>query len=164
MWVLLLLLYIIIIYLLVFISTRSISPKSRYLPDVKFVLSLKDKLESKEENSQKKPKRLLRKRPKNESKKNESLSWLFLTGIYYKSGEKTDCGNYRPNSVAKIFENIIYKQLIMIFLNDNEIWFDNEYQSGFRINYSKIRTIRYKQSVQTLNMKWMLIWKMSIDG
>ena len=156
MWVLLLLLYIIIIYLLVFISTRSISPKSRY---VKFVLSLKDKLESKEENSQKKPKRLLRKRPKN-----ESLSWLFLTGIYYKSGEKTDCGNYRPNSVAKIFENIIYKQLIMIFLNDNEIWFDNEYQSGFRINYSKIRTIRYKQSVQTFNMKWMLIWKMSIDG
>ena len=116
MWVLLLLLYIIIIYLLVFISTRSISPKSRY---VKFVLSLKDKLESKEENSQKKPKRLLRKRPKNESKKNESLSWLFLTGIYYKSGEKTDCGNYRPNSVAKIIENIIYKQFL-IFLNDNE--------------------------------------------
>ena len=160
MWVLLLLLYIIIIYLLVFISTRSISPKSRY---VKFVLSLKSKLESKEENSQKKPKRLLRKRPRNESKKNESLSWLFLTGIYYKSGEKTDCGNYRPNSVAKIFENIIYKQLIMIFLNDNEIWFDNEYQSGFRINYSTETSLLHLVNQCLVNMD-KGIWKMSIDG
>ena len=157
MWVLLLLLYIIIIYLLVFISTRSISPKSRY---VKFVLSLKDKLESKEENSQKKPKRLLRKRPKNESKKNESLSWLFLTGIYYKSGEKTDCGNYRPNSVAKIIENIIYKQFL-IFLNDNEIFSDH--QSGFRINYSTETSLLHLVNQCLVNMD-KGIWKMSIDG
>ena len=157
MWVLLLLLYIIIIYLLVFISTRSISPKSRY---VKFVLSLKDKLESKEENSQKKPKRLLRKRPRNESKKNESLSWLFLTGIYYKSGEKTDCGNYRPNSVAKIIENIIYKQFL-IFLNDNEIFSDH--QSGFRINYSTETSLLHLVNQCLVNMD-KGIWKMSIDG
>ena len=160
MWVLLLLLYIIIIYLLVFISTRSISPKSRYLPDVKLVLSLKSKLESKEENSQKKPKRLLRKRPRNESKKNESLSWLFLTGIYYKSGEKTDCGNYRPNSVAKIIENIIYKQFL-IFLNDNEIFSDH--QSGFRINYSTETSLLHLVNQCLVNMD-KGIWKMSIDG
>ena len=51
----------------------------------------------------------------------------------YKSGEKTDCGNYRPisviSAVAKILEKLIYNQ-VFDFLNDNKV-ISNQ-QSGFR--------------------------------
>ena len=51
----------------------------------------------------------------------------------YKSGEKTDCGNYRPisviSAVAKILEKLVYDQ-VFHFLNENKV-ISNQ-QSGFR--------------------------------
>ena len=64
--------------------------------------------------------------------------WKFakVTPIY-KSGEKSDCGNYRPISViytiAKIFEKLVYKQIIT-YLDENNIISKN--QSGFRSLHS----------------------------
>ena len=55
----------------------------------------------------------------------------------YKSGDKKDCGNYRPisvtSAVAKILEKLVCKQL-KFFLEYNEIISIN--QSGFRSHHS----------------------------
>ena len=59
-----------------------------------------------------------------------------VTSIY-KSGDKSDCGNYRPISVisaiAKIFEKITYTE-ILDYLDENCIISPN--QSGFRSFHS----------------------------
>jgi hypothetical protein len=51
--------------------------------------------------------------------------------------DKAECKNYRPisviSNVAKIFDNLIYNQLLA-FLNENEVHAEN--QSGFRSNHS----------------------------
>ena len=88
----------------------------------------------------------------------ESLHYIFnlsiKTGIFpedwktarvtpiYKSDDKAECGNYRPisviSNVAKIFEKLIYNQLLA-FLNENEIIAKNP--SGFRSNHSTETTL-----------------------
>ena len=87
----------------------------------------------------------------------ESLHYIFnlsiKTGIFpedwktarvtpiYKSDDKTECGNYRPisviSNVAKIFEKLIYNQLLA-FLNENK---EIKNQSGFRSNHSTETTL-----------------------
>ena len=50
----------------------------------------------------------------------------------YKSGEKDECGNYRPISilsvVSKLFEKLVYKQ-VYSYLENNELL--TPFQSGF---------------------------------
>ena len=69
----------------------------------------------------------------------------------YKSGEKSDCGNYRPISVistiAKIFEKIVYTQ-ILDYLDENCIISPN--QSGFRSLHST------ETALLSLTNEWLI--------
>ena len=71
----------------------------------------------------------------------DDMKFAKITPIY-KSGEKTDCGNYRPisviSTVAKILEKIIYNQ-IFDFLKQNSILANQ--QSGFRPLHSTETTL-----------------------
>jgi hypothetical protein len=104
----------------------------------------------------------------------ESLVYLFNlvlnTGIFpedmkiakvtpiHKSGEKTDCGNYRPISVisvvAKILEKIMYNQVVD-FLKQNSILTDQ--QSGFRPLHSTETTLLHSANQCLVNMDKGLI-------
>ena len=104
----------------------------------------------------------------------ESLMYLFNlvlnTGIFpddmklakvtpiYKSGERTNCGNYRPISiisvVAKILEKIIYNQ-IFDFLKQNSILVIQ--QSGFRPLHSTETTLLHSANQCLINMDKGLI-------
>ena len=104
----------------------------------------------------------------------ESLTYLFNlvlnTGTFpddmkfakvtpiYKSGEKTDCGNYRPisviSTVAKILEKIIYNQ-ISDFLKQNSILANQ--QSGFRFFHSTETTLLHSVNQCLVNMDKGLI-------
>jgi hypothetical protein len=104
----------------------------------------------------------------------ESLMYLFNlvlnTGIFpddmklakvtpiYKSGERTNCGNYRPISiilvVAKILEKIIYNQ-IFDFLKQNSILVIQ--QSGFRPLHSTENTLLRSANQCLINMDKGLI-------
>ena len=83
-----------------------------------------------------------------------------LAGVtpIYKSGERTNCGNYRPVSiisvVAKILEKIIYNQ-IFDFLNQNSILADQ--QSGFRPFHSAKTTLLHSANQYLINMDKGLI-------
>ena len=104
----------------------------------------------------------------------ESLMYLFNlllnTGIFpddmklakvtpiYKSGERTNCGNYRPISiisvVAKILEKTIYNQ-IFDFLKQNSILVNQ--QSGFRPLHSTETTLLHSANQCLINMDKGLI-------
>ena len=104
----------------------------------------------------------------------ESLHYIFnlsiKTGIFpedwktarvtpiYKSDGKAECGNYRPisviSNVAKIFEKLIYNQLL-VFLNENEVIAKN--QSGFRSNHSTETTLLHLTNNWLTNMDKGLI-------
>ena len=62
----------------------------------------------------------------------------------YKSGNRTDPNNYRPISLlspfSKIFESLIYNQLIK-FLNKNNIIYKHQY--GFRTNHSTEKAVNH---------------------
>ncbi len=76
----------------------------------------------------------------------------------YKSGERTNCGNYKPISiisvVAKILEKIIYNQ-IFDFLKQNSILADQ--QSGFRPFHSTETTLIHSAYQCLINMDKGLI-------
>ena len=76
----------------------------------------------------------------------------------YKSGERTNCGNYKPISiisvVAKILEKIIYNQ-IFDFLKQNSILADQ--QSGFRPFHSTETTLIHSANQCLINMDKGLI-------
>ena len=85
--------------------------------------------------------------------------WKFVkvTPIY-KSGEKSDRGNYRPISVisviAKVFEKLVYRQM-MVYLDVNNIISAN--QSGFRSRLSTETTFLNGTSQWLVNMDFRLI-------
>ena len=66
----------------------------------------------------------------------EDLKTAFVSPIF-KDGDKADCSNYRPISVlsivAKIFEKIVYNQLIT-YIDENNILSNNQF--GFRKSHS----------------------------
>jgi hypothetical protein len=76
----------------------------------------------------------------------------------YKSGERTNCGNYRPISiisvVAKILEKTIYNQ-IFDFLKQNSILVNQ--QSGFRPLHSTETTLLHSANQCLINMDKGLI-------
>ena len=76
----------------------------------------------------------------------------------YKSGSKTDCGNYRPisviSAVAKILEKIIHDQLFD-FLKQNLILANQ--QSGFRPLHSTETTLPHSVNKCLANMDKDLI-------
>ena len=76
----------------------------------------------------------------------------------YKSGDKSDCGNYRPISVtsaiAKIFEKITYTQ-ILDYLDENRIISPN--QSGFRSFHSTETALLSSTNEWLINMDQGLI-------
>lgn len=73
----------------------------------------------------------------------QCLKWARITPVF-KSGDKTDCNNYRPISVlnilSKIVEKIIYTRL-MKFLEENEIL--NAHQYGFLKSKNTLSAITY---------------------
>jgi hypothetical protein len=97
------------------------------------------------------------------------LSYIFncflLTGIFpddwklarvspiYKSGDKQECGNYRPMSVlsvvAKIFEKLVCGQLNQ-YLKENEIL--TKFQSGFREGHSTTSSLLSTTNSWLVNM------------
>lgn len=87
----------------------------------------------------------------------EEMKLAKVTPIY-KSGEKTDCDNYRPisviSAVAKIFEKIIYIQF-NDYLNNNQII--SKHQSGFRTQHSTETTLLHTTNQCLVNMDKGLI-------
>ena len=78
--------------------------------------------------------------------------------LIYKSGDKSDCGNYRPISVistiAKIFEKITYTQ-ILDYLDENRVISPN--QSGFRSFHSTETALLSSTNEWLTNMGQSLI-------
>ncbi len=76
----------------------------------------------------------------------------------YKSGDKTDCDNYRPisvtSAVAKIFEKLVSRQLNN-FLEFHQIVSTN--QSGFRTQHSTETALLYSVNQCLVNMDQDLI-------
>jgi hypothetical protein len=76
----------------------------------------------------------------------------------YKTGEKSDCSNYRPisviSAVAKAFEKIVYNQLNN-FLNQNTTI--STHQSGFRSRNSTETTLLHTTNQLLVNMDKGLI-------
>ena len=71
----------------------------------------------------------------------------------YKSGDKTECGNYRPVSiipaVAKFFKQLVYRQLSE-FLEANQLLSTN--QSGFRTHHSTETALLHSSNQYLVNM------------
>jgi hypothetical protein len=82
----------------------------------------------------------------------DELKHTKVTPIY-KSGENTDCGNYRPISVtsaiAKNFEKLIHRQLSQ-FLDAYQLLTPN--QSGFRTQHSSETTLLHSINQCLVNM------------
>lgn len=87
----------------------------------------------------------------------DDMKFAKVTPIY-KSGEKTDCGNYRPisviSTVAKILEKIIHNQ-IFDFLNQNSILANQ--QSGFYPLHSTETTLLHSVNQCLVHMDKGLI-------
>ena len=70
----------------------------------------------------------------------------------YKSGDKTECGNYRPISVipalAKVFEKLVYRQLNE-FLDANQLLSN---QSGLRTHHSTETAFLHSSNQYLVNM------------
>ena len=76
----------------------------------------------------------------------------------YKSGEKDECGNYRPISilsvVSKLFEKLVYKQ-VYSYLENNELL--TPFQSGFRKGNSTSTSLLNTTNTWLVNMDQGLI-------
>ena len=82
----------------------------------------------------------------------DDLKLAKVTPIY-KSGDKTECGNYRPVSVipavAKFFKELVYRQLSE-FLEANQLLSTN--QSGFRTHHSTETALLHSSNQYLVNM------------
>jgi hypothetical protein len=78
--------------------------------------------------------------------------------LIFKSGNREECGNYRPISIlsviSKIFEKIVFDQLSQ-YLITNKILTD--YQSGFRKGYSTCSSLLRTTNEWLVNMDKGLI-------
>ena len=76
----------------------------------------------------------------------------------FKSGNREECGNYRPisilSAISKIFEKIVFDQLSQ-YLITNKIL--NDYQSGFRKGYSTCSSLLRTTNEWLVNMDKGLI-------
>ena len=76
----------------------------------------------------------------------------------YKSGDKEECGNYRPISVlsvvSKLFEKLVYKQ-IYSYLDENNVL--TSFQSGFRKGHSISTSLLNTTNTWLVNMDQGLI-------
>ena len=76
----------------------------------------------------------------------------------YKSGDKEECGNYRPISVlsvvSKLFEKLVYKQ-IYSYLDENNVL--TSFQSGFRKGHSTCTSLLNTTNTWLVSMDQGLI-------